>query len=586
MISPARFRAEPAVILLLLLAPVFLFSQNDRFEIVYMAETKYVKDRVWLNNLKTDWQATGVNLRLMWAEVENESHVLNWTEIDAALRALAKNNLDIYIRVSLIFTRDQWFADSGYYTADDFHRRWNGDYYLNRYPQQLDAPGEHGKMLTFISLNARSRVKQFYHEVVVHLEQQPVDIKKRIRLIVPALTPDDESEYPSHGWIDGKDAAEMTGYAKPEQEAFVKFLQAKYDNDRKMLNLAWESNFTAINTAQIQIAKYNWQKQQGFEDPPYQYAKGRKDWIDFKTEALKKFFEELAVITHEANFKFGLQFGSLYDNGITYRGFYDPTSLLEEIDYLITGEILEYEPNFEFSADYSRSLCKYWDWKNSRAAGQKIKFATETNWPEYNHHTPQLLCASWTRQVCAFYERGAAALFVSHWGTTDAGEGANVPARVKNGKLKTPYAQWAKTLKAYKGAPVQNIINDYAAHLSCEQSLYFRCDSGCAGSTDFFYNNGFQVAQNPIQYEFPFTRFVRSKASGQNLVSAEERNDIVTNYMLIQSPAYLTSNYKKLRLTTTSSILPKAANQNMQRNEVKNMIMPNNASLRATKLVE
>jgi len=566
----------------LLFAPGILLGQNPRFEIVYLADLKYGRDRVWLDNIKTTWHATGINLRLKWADIENDDHGLDWADLDAALQALAQNQLDIYLRVSLIFTRDTWFSQPGYYTADDFHRRWNADFYLNPYALEPNPPRQHSKLLTFISPNARAKMKGFYQQVVDRLNQQPLAVKSKIKLIVPAFSPDDESEYPSRGWIAAKDSTEMSGYAAPEQEAFINFLQAKYQRDHKKLNRIWGSNFTAIATTQIKIADYNWHKQRAPQEPPYQYPKGRKDWIDFKTGELKKFFAEFGAVTHQARFKFGLQFGSFYDNNIVYRGFYDPVSLLEKIDYLIVGDVLEYEPNFDFAADYARSLCKYWDWKKQRAAGSKIKFATETNWPEYNQHPPRMLSAYWTRQLRAFYEGGASALFVSHWGTTDTGEAANVPARVKSGALRTQYSDWLTALGSYKGALLQNIVYNLAAHLSCEQGLYFRCDSGCGGSMDYFYNNGVQVATNPTRYEFPLRRFSKSKGRSQN----EKRGDIVTNYMLINSPAYLTSNYNRLQLTTTSYILPEAAHRILRRNDLRNISQTNDANFFARARVE
>jgi len=550
------------------------FSQTRGFEIIYLADTKYATDSVWVNKIKTDWSATGINLRLRWAEIENDAHALDWKNVDAALKMLERKKVDIYLRVSFIFTRPSWFAPSGYYTEEDFHRRWNGEYYLNPYAFELN---QHGKLLTFLSSNARVRMKEFYRQVLAHLNQQPLAVKRRIKLIVPALSQDDESEYPSHAWIAAKDSAEMSGYARPEQEAFVKFLRTKYNNDHSQLNRAWGdgANFNAISAAQIKIADYNWHRQQPIT-VSYVYPHGRKEWVDFKTGALKEFLDELAGLTKTAKFKFGLQFGSLYDNLIVYRGFYDPTSLLEKSDYLIIGEIPEYEPNFKFSADYARSLGKYWDWKNSRTADQQIKFATETNWPEYNGHSPLILTDYWNRQVRAFYERGGSALFVSHWGTTDTGEAANAPARVQNGKLRQQYSRWAAILRTLKNAPVQNVSSPSAAHLSCEQGLYFRCDSGCGGATDYFYNNGVQVATNPPRYEFPFHRFLKSDATGgQNPVREQKRRDIVTNFMLINSPVYLTSNYRDFRLNVTSYIMPEAALRTLQRNEMRSLLMTN-----------
>jgi len=555
-----------------LFIPAILFSQNQNFQIIYLADTKYAGDSAWVNKIKTDWSATGVNLRLQWAEIENEAHALDWTNVDAALKRLEQNQLDIYIRVSFIFTRHAWFSQPGYYTNDDFHRRWNGEFYLNPY-LLTPNPDAHGKLLTFLSANARARMKEFYRQALAHLNQQPENIRRRIKLVVPALSQDDESEYPSHGWIAAKDSAEMTGYARPEQQAFIKLLQAKYNNPNQ-LNRAWSdgANFKAISLANIKIGEYRWHKQQPVATP-YKYPKGRKDWIDFRAGALKKFLDELAALTKKAKFNFGLQFGSFYDNGIVYRGFYDPTSLLEKIDYLIIGDVPEYEPNFKFAANYTRSLCKYWEWRNSRGSNDKIKFATETNWPEYNGYSPEVLTEYWSRQLRRFYEQGAAALFVSHWGTMDIGEAAGVSARVKDGKLNAQYPQWAATLRSYKTAPIQNISSTHAIHLSCEQGLYFRCDSGCGGSDDYFYNNGVQVAMNPARYEFPLYRFFKSGAGDRpSLAQDEPEGDIVTNYMLIHSPAYLTSQYRALHLTATSYIMPASAYRILQQRDLKNIM--------------
>jgi len=551
------------------------FSQTPSFEIIYLADTKYAMDSVWVNKIKADWSATGINLRVQWAEIENDAHALDWTNLDAALKMLAQKKLDIYIRVSFIFTRPAWFAQPGYYTTDDFHRRGNGDFYLHPYSIK-PYPGDHGKLLTFLTPNAGARMKEFYRQVIEHLKQQPPQIRNRLKLVVPALSPDDESEYPPHGWIAAKDSAEMSGYARPEQEAFVKFLQTKYNNDSIPLNRAWGdgANFKAISTSHIKIADYNWHKQQPV-GTPYTYPKGRKDWIDFRAEALKNFFDELAALNEKAKFRFGLQFGSFYSHDIVYRGFYDPTALLEKIDFLITDDVVECEPNFKFSADYSRSLCKYWDWRKSRTTGDKIKFATETNWPEYNGYSPLILTEYWTRQVRSFYDRGASALFVSHWGTTDTGEGGNIPSRVKEGTLRRQYPRWAAILKSLKGAPIKNIAPAQATHLSCEQALYFRCDSGCGGSNDFFYNNGVQVAANPVRYEFPFYRFLKPR-SGR---SRYETSDIITNYMIVNSPAYLTGTYREFRLTATSRSMPEAAYRASQRIDLKNMVMVNDDHL-------
>ena len=207
----------------------------------------------------------------------------------------------------------------------------------------------------------------------------------------------------------------LSGYSEIEQDAFIKYLEDKYLTVSN-LNAAWGTSFTSINRAEIKIKEYGWEN----IEEKYICSEGRKDFIDFLTSQLKNFIDTCASIVHSANknFKIGVQLGSVYDTGIEFGAFYDVTPLLEKVDMVICDDVAEYQPNFNFAADYLRSICNYWNWKRGNYLGP-LNFATETNWPGYNHIIPDTLVKYWQIQLQSYYDRGASTLFISHWGTID-----------------------------------------------------------------------------------------------------------------------------------------------------------------------
>lgn len=568
--------------LVMLFAQQVAFGQSNGFQIIYLADLKYATDAVWLDKIKADWSATGINLRIKWNEVEKASFAStddDWSQVDQALQLLNSKSLDIYVRVSFIFTDDAWYSQ---FNTNDFHIGSDGNFYLN--------PNNGGRReLNFIASTPRTKMKDFFQRAVQRLNSSLY--ASRIKLIVPTFSQDDETEWPS--LRQGYSEPHMAGYSTNEQSAFRSFLSTKYAGNITSLNTTWGSSYGSFSNIYIDDNSnnpdLNWHRQPLLNQPQYRFPRGRKDWIDFRAQELKKFIEELQSITKSnSNFKFGIQLGSLYDHLLTFRTSYDPTSLLEKIDYLTTGDVPEFDVNFFLSADYSRSVCKYWDWKNSRNFSDRIKFATETNWPGYINLAADTLNKYWERQVNAFYGRGASALFVSHWGTTDTGDALGIPVSVKNGTLPSVYySKWKPTLAGrFKNATLLNISHPRAAHLSGEQSLYFRTDTSFGGY--YFYNNGVAlpgmlgiriINQQPDtirRYEYPFYRFFRPRGVYSQYNSQYGGwSDIVTNYMLSSSPAYITSNYTELYLTATSFIMPTSAYLTLMRKDLKDILMSN-----------
>jgi hypothetical protein len=249
---------------------------------------------------------------------------------------------------------------------------------------------------------------------------------------------------------------------------------------------------------------------------------------------------------------------------IVFRGFYDPTSLLENANHLVTDDILEYYPNFSFSADYSRSLCRYWNWFHTE--NNYINFSTEVNWPGYNNYPPKTLVKYWSMQLHTFYEKGASSLFLAHWGTI--GSRDKIPEKIKSGFLKTSYKAWQDTLSSYKNKPIKIITNNIAFHLACEQGLSFRIETEFNDSQLHPYTQNTEIVVGKVNgkdvYEFPLKRFSSLPRINGDKNFYNGNGDFATNYMLKNSPGYLKENYKQFFLTGTSVFIDKSIHINFE----------------------
>ncbi len=523
-----------------------------KFEIIYQADVKYANDSLWITKIKDDWKATGVNLRIYKSLVENNNGKINWNgktyQVDNTLRKIAESGLDIYIRINLtVLDIDK---NEKNYSDNDFHIRSNGQRFINPYTLK--------PLLNVTSLKARDDMLNFIQAFINHINKLPRKIRSKIKLIVPTLTPDDETELPFSSYnFDSKQTDQniLTGFSKPEILGFIEFLKNKYITIEN-LNRSWgkDADFSEFTSNQIQIQKYNWDgiKSDSTSEDYYKYEKGRKDFLDFRREELKRFIDDCSKIVRKSGYRIGVQFGSIYDGLVEFRGFYDPTPLIENVDQLITGEILEYYPNFYFSADYSRSLCKYWTWVKNKT--QSIIFSTESNWPGYADYSPESLIKYWAAQLRIFYEKGASSLFISHWGTI--GSPNLVPEKVLDNSLFPDYIPWEDTLAKFRNIEVNNISNDYSFHLASEQGLTYndKKTSEKPHLPAFTHNNGISVGKTEKSdfFEFPLVTLSKFKSENAYHHNYQDSGDFITTYMINNSPDYIKINYKHFYWTASS----------------------------------
>lgn len=568
------------LIALVSLATIPVLSQA-RFDIVYLADPLVVCDTDWLRRMRADWHATAINLRISWHDVEDARHRYDWSLVDRALRILDSSGLGIYIRVSMNVINPGWYNE---FTFDDYHQRFDSTYYLRPY---WDLPERsYRRMLNFRSPRARKAQVLFFTAVVRHLARSPYADK--IRLIVPTISVDDESEYPTHTLVEVNGqlthTTMMSGYSAPEINAFVHYLRKRYGRLSR-LNTSWGSAFTSFQDIGRRMRRFGWHEQPYDPNHSFQFPDGRKDWLDFRSAELKNYFDTLRTITKNANrrFRFGLQFGSFYDRLLVFRGFYDPTPLLEKVDFFITDEIAEYRPNFEFAANYSRSLARYWNWRNRRN-NNPIGFATESNWPSYGFdeqhpkgYPPDALCRNWTAQLETFHRHGASAHFVSLWGTKEALM-YHFADSIKSGSYMRPdqYLEWSRTLARHTYVATPDSPRT-AVHLGPQ--LAFRKNQ--PGDTHVFtYGENAGVDSANVQdgfkvlhfSEFPFAQqSAPITPSGTAETSSATAFDIVTDYVIEKSPEFLATHYDELHMTRSSQHITSTASRNLESRTLRNL---------------
>ncbi len=556
------------VFLILLLSFVQAIPAAGKFQVVFLADVKYASDPLWLQQVKK-WGATGITLRIHRSFVEQQYHQYNFTDVERAATAIAAAKLDMFLRISTTYINGA-YADR--YSKDDYHQTRGGEIIYN---QNADRPLP---LLNLTSERAFGDQVAFFLKTAEWAKRTPA--ARRIKTLLPALVPDDETEYPLGRW--GPPGwGWLTGYSRPEQEAFMRFLRIRYngspDDERPdSLNTVWHSGFSSISTAQIRIDEYDWERLRPKFDS---YPAGRKDFLDFRGSQLKRYIDTCASIATKGGFRMGIQLGSIYDEGLELRSTYDVTPIVENVGLLIVDDIADMSPNFDFVSDYERSLGRYWDWRKHRSASRSMIWGTETNWPGYNHIDPDTLVRLWKDQLETARLRGASVLSVAHWGTEDGVVPWNTPEGRKlytiaelvrvdsvdkenRDVMSTAYAEWRKELLSVSGTPVIAVHHTTSVHLSCEQILYSEGGPGDLAHTRNFRLevgnlptfDGSNRGTLPLML-FPLKKIAKAKNPWGGGEPYNGHTDLVTNFMIIRSPEYLKT-YSAFTLDGTSRYMP------------------------------
>jgi len=585
----------------ILFAVNILQAQSTGFEIVYNADFKYAKRLEWVQKIRDDWHATGINLRIRWRDVIKANVIPStslsnsdcvWDSVDAALSTIASSipstpYLDIYIRINMSETNTAWQSTLQTSAYDSMMAKaYDGNIYSNAYTDNITRGP---RMFSILSNGARNIMEKFYRLVLDHLNNSPY--KNRIKLIVPTFSQDDESDLPSHtrriiAGVD-KDWPESTGFSIGERRSFKFYLIQRYANNINKLNEKWGTYFSSFDQIESQMINWNWHSIGDYGNGylTITYPKGKKEWVDFKTETLRQFHNKLASIAHETNynFKYGIQLAPIYLNGAEDRGYYDPTSIFEEADFIIAADGPQMDLNHNWIADVTRSIANYWSFEKNKTLDDKVKFATELSWMDYNIINgydvdgttwtssqkttgADSLTFYYTNLMNSFYNKGASAIFLSHWGNDEM---TWVSDYVEAGTEINRYSIWRTNLGNKKNQSIQSITNDVVYHISFVQGLYIR-NTGYDSLDNYAHNEGKGVygpntesMPNVVpRYIYPLMKY---SSRLPNYISNNAYNgsgDFLTNFMVRNDYTFFSSYYTSrnsnigIYLTGTSNFIP------------------------------
>lgn len=397
------------------------------YQIVFHMVLNVALDGIAVENARDLYSATAINLRVDWRDVEPSKGSFSWWKLEGAIDNVLNAGLKLFVRVNLN-GKPNWAMPNdmgGTISSKRFMADQTGNVYV--------APTDYAcctlsdrVVLSFADKEVRKILARSYRAILKHLKfyierHHPGELR-RLVVVTPVFNFYEESEYPLHhnGMLD---------YSSAAVEGFRRYLREKYHNDISLLNEEWGQDNVAGQMAsfttfsEIDPQRYNWHLPPGSPSilgdiTRYDLFTGRRDWIHYRTTELKTFSDALYDIHRAEHIPFGIQLGSIHDELMEARGFYDVTPLIENADWLIVAPIVEQRANsgFEIQADYLRSVCTFW----STRRGRTVRFAEESNWRGYNNHTPSQLSEGWNQQIDTFKDRGASAHFIFGWDNSES----------------------------------------------------------------------------------------------------------------------------------------------------------------------
>ena len=521
------------LILFIILTNKLEAQESQKFNIVYVASESWALNLDWLQSIK-NCGATGVCIRIIWGDKESTKNDINWYSLDQAINTVTNNQLNVYIRVSMGVKKPTWIRPNSTtsipFDTTDFQITSNGKLYSHELGDTLK-----NHPLNFASARSVSHMLEFYKKVVDHIKIKSDSLKLhscpyKIVEVVPSVSPDEEMEFPNKN---------LCGYSQIEINLFQNFLRTKYSTISD-LKVRWgnDVNFNLQSFESVNPRNYNWDS----TPSNYHFTAGRLDWMLWRTSLLKSFIDKCAKIAHDDSLKIGLQLGSIYDNSIDKRFGYDVVPLLENVDALRVADIIQYQPDFLFGADFARSVCKYWGFIKNKI----IDFSTESNGPDFQSFPSQNLCLDWDKQLNAYYLKGSDAHFIFGWDNSSMS------------LMYSTFSAWKSSLNNLKNKNKINFNSNIAVHLGCEEGNY-------EGLANINQSNSYHVQSYFSNSMIPtgdYTNFNIDKY--KNSIGF----DVVTNFMISNSSTYLRDNYQILFLTKSSKYISDLAYKNLLRKDL------------------
>jgi TolB protein len=202
-------------------------------------------------------------------------------------------------------------------------------------------------------------------------------------------------------------------------------------------------------------------------------------------------------------------------------------------------------------------MCQYWDWATSR----KHAFSTEIIYPCFRDSDPDTLNQHWIAQLTSFYDRGADAVFLYSDPSNSNTHGWVTEPLNWN----TSYGALRDALTYYSGKPLQSVTHLRAIHLSCEQAHIVGNEAHAVNSPVVRPDD---CDDDLINHQAAYLDSVSWQPGYLYDKGYDENCDIITNFILENSPSYIQDTYTEFWFTATSRYIPENAYLNLLRNDV------------------
>ncbi|MHC4593574.1 MAG: beta-galactosidase [Planctomycetota bacterium] len=258
-----------------------------------------------------------ISLAIPWSAIERSPNEFTFEWLDNRIDYIVEQGLSVVLRVTYTLY-PHWIR------KDHFMKKEDGSIFK--------GPWKNG-MLSISDIQVRTWMERLLVRVVKRYQNR-YDSKPIVYYSVP-FAPMGETEY----WIDY-----YLDYSPQSRADFQEWLQIKYVTINE-LNRIWDTSYSTFS--KVSIPKSN---EHG--------SSTWTDWINFRTFALKRLFDQLAEAVHniDKNAKIGVQFGSIWDGISGARGTYDAAKLIENVDWVIVDDAPSY--NHKFSMDLLRTIAR------------------------------------------------------------------------------------------------------------------------------------------------------------------------------------------------------------------------------------
>jgi len=247
-----------------------------------------------------------VSIDLPWGRIETAPETFDFAWIDERVEKVISARLNIQFRLNTGYSKPGWLDD-----------KLGPDIYMIA-PEGDSWQRDHFQQLSYARLDTVETQTAFYYACAAHYS----DLNRLGRVMDYSAATDCcmESEY------------KFLDVSAVSQADFLDWLKAEYSSPAE-LSEQWGVTISSWDETNLIDAH-------------------RADRIRYRTARLRRFFELGAEAVHsaDAQAKFGVQLGSIWDGMSARRGSYNVSEILEGVDWLHVADTPYYDHHYSMDA--------------------------------------------------------------------------------------------------------------------------------------------------------------------------------------------------------------------------------------------